>query len=187
MSNFHVTIDLKGPHIYSQRKKTQLSRIQIKCKYRIQPKSESKFGSDSSSLPQRFLKLYDQLSKALGSGFSWPVSVLSKALSSFSKAYQFSKAWYLHLKASIEPSQFELADAPFSGLTLMSLKTPFLIFSLTNVRLVQSAGGVVHWSRSIIEWSSDNLIVGDFGFQFSSEASDMPDSDSCLHVSKNLW
>ena len=61
---FHVTIDLKGSNIYSQRKETQSPRIWVKYKYRIQPKSESKFRSNSSSLLQSFQKFWDQLLKA---------------------------------------------------------------------------------------------------------------------------
>jgi len=56
-------------------------------------------------------------------------------LSAFKSLLKLSKAWYQLLKASIELTQFELADAPFSGLTQMSLKTPFLIFSPTILYL----------------------------------------------------
>ena len=61
------------------------------------------------------------LSKALESA-SESCLPKSRPISVLSIAYQLSKA-------SVELAQFVLTDAPFSELTLMSLKTLFLIFS----------------------------------------------------------
>ena len=61
--NFRITINLKGYHIYNPRKETQLTKIQVKYKFRIQPESETEFGTDLPNLPQSFRKIWYQLSK----------------------------------------------------------------------------------------------------------------------------